>query len=78
MLTALPEVNRTDTQDIDFNERFSWGGPGEMREGYRDGLVRGLPFPLLTVAESLSLGQEGFSWGGQYRRAGYYCSILLW
>ncbi|XP_034235948.1 dual oxidase maturation factor 1 isoform X2 [Thrips palmi] len=77
-LRALPEANRTEPQDIDFNERFWWGGPGDMRQGYRDGLVRGLPFPLLTVAESLSLGQEGFSWGGQYRRAGYYCGILLW
>ncbi|XP_052128152.1 dual oxidase maturation factor 1 [Frankliniella occidentalis] len=77
-LRALPEVNQTEAQDIDFNERFSWGGAGDMRQGYREGLVRGLPFPLLTVAEALSLGQEGFSWGGQYRRAGYYCAILLW
>ena len=49
-----------------------------MGESYREALVRGLPFPILTVAEYFSLGQEGFAWGGQYRAAGYYGSILLW
>jgi len=49
-----------------------------MQVGYRTGLSRGLPFPLLTVAEALSLNAEGFSWGGQYRHAGYYTSFLLW
>ncbi|XP_046994995.1 dual oxidase maturation factor 2-like [Schistocerca americana] len=66
------------TQDIDFNERFRWGGPGEMGDSYREALVRGLPFPILTVAEYLSLGQEGFAWGGRYRAAGYYGSVFLW
>ncbi|KAJ9589691.1 hypothetical protein L9F63_017097, partial [Diploptera punctata] len=75
-LTAMPEGNVT--EDIDFNERFSWLGSGEMGESYREALVRGLPFPILTVAEYFSLGQEGFAWGGQYRAAGYYGSILLW
>lgn len=75
-LRAMPRGNWTD--DIDFNERFSWLGPGEMTESYREALVRGLPFPILTTAEYFSLGQEGFTWGGQYRAAGYYGSILLW
>nr|CAD7590112.1 unnamed protein product [Timema genevievae] len=66
------------TEDIDFNERFSWLGSGEMGLCYREALVRGLPFPILTVAEYFSLGQEGFTWGGQYRAAGYYGAILLW
>ncbi|KAL1137842.1 hypothetical protein AAG570_009538 [Ranatra chinensis] len=64
--------------DIDFNERFSWLGSEEMGESYRAALQRGLPFPILTVAEYFSLGQEGFRWGGQYRAAGYYGSFLLW
>lgn len=49
-----------------------------MGESYREALVRGLPFPILTVAEYFSLGEEGFTWGGQYRAAGYYGSIFLW
>ncbi|XP_021932842.1 dual oxidase maturation factor 1 isoform X2 [Zootermopsis nevadensis] len=75
-LRAMPGDNWT--EDIDFNERFSWLGSEEMGESYREALVRGLPFPILTVAEYFSLGQEGFAWGGQYRAAGYYGAILLW
>lgn len=49
-----------------------------MGNSYKHALKTGLPFPILTVAEYFSLGQEGFAWGGQYRAAGYYASILLW
>ncbi|KAL1463553.1 hypothetical protein WDU94_015294, partial [Cyamophila willieti] len=77
-LCALPTDNSTLIEDIDFNERFSWRGSYEMGESYREGLIRGLPFPILTVAEYFSLGQEGFAWGGQYRAAGYYAGVLLW
>ncbi|KAG5675538.1 hypothetical protein PVAND_005434 [Polypedilum vanderplanki] len=66
------------TQDIDFNERFNWNQANDMGNSYKDALKRGLPYPILTVAEYFSLGQEGFAWGGQYRAAGYYASIWLW
>jgi len=74
-LRVLPENS---TEDIDFNERFSWLGSTEMGESYREAMVRGVPFPILKVAEYFSLGEEGFTWGGQYRAAGYYGSIFLW
>lgn len=76
-LAALPIGNWT-ARDIDFNERFSWEGANDMSTSYKSALRRGLPYPILTVAEYFSLGREGFSWGGQYRAAGYYASILLW
>lgn len=76
-LTALPVGNET-VRDIDFNERFSWAEANDMGNSYKNALKRGLPYPILTVAEYFSLGREGFSWGGQYRAAGYYASILLW
>ncbi|XP_069683373.1 dual oxidase maturation factor 1 isoform X2 [Periplaneta americana] len=75
---TLTAAGNWTAEDIDFNERFAWLGSGQMGESYREALVRGLPFPILTVAEYFSLGQEGFAWGGQYRAAGYYGSILLW
>lgn len=64
--------------DIDFNERFYWESAGQMQKNYRKALKQGLPYPVLTVAEYFSAGQEGFSWGGQYRSAGYYATIMLW
>lgn len=49
-----------------------------MGNCYKHALKRGLPYPILTVAEYFALGQEGFAWGGQYRAAGYYAGIMLW
>lgn len=49
-----------------------------MENSYHMALKRGLPYPILTVAEYFSLGREGFAWGGQYRAAGYFASIMLW
>lgn len=76
-LSGLP-VGNWSTPDIDFNERFNWNEANDMGNSYKKALKRGLPFPILTVAEYFSLGQEGFAWGGQYRAAGYYASIWLW
>ncbi|KRT83226.1 hypothetical protein AMK59_4641 [Oryctes borbonicus] len=49
-----------------------------MGNSFREALSRGLPFPILTVAEYFNTGQEGLSWGGQYRTAGYFAIIMLW
>lgn len=77
-VAAVSRYNYTAPADIDFNERFAWLGAGAMAASYAEALRRGLPFPILTVAEYFSLGLEGFAWGGQYRAAGYYAGILLW
>lgn len=78
-LSGLPDGNSSVAPlDIDFNERFNWNLATEMEHSYKGALKRGLPYPILTVAEYFSLGEEGFAWGGQYRAAGYYASIWLW
>ncbi|KAF5287283.1 hypothetical protein FQR65_LT02156 [Abscondita terminalis] len=64
--------------DIDFNEQFMWLTSDKMGTTFKEAIKRGLPYPILTVAEYFSLGQEGLSWGGQYRAAGYFGSIMLW
>lgn len=77
LLIALPVGNWT-IRDIDFNEQFRWDAAHDMQNSYHMALKRGLPYPILTVAEYFSLGREGFAWGGQYRAAGYFASIMLW
>lgn len=64
--------------DINYNERFHWIEPMQMRREYHQALERGLPYPILTVVEYLSQDDGGFSWSRQYRAAGYYTSMLLW
>lgn len=49
-----------------------------MEESFREALQRGLPFPILTIAEYFTTGQEGLAWGGKYRAAGYYAIVMLW
>eukprot|EP00096_Caligus_rogercresseyi_P016540 TRINITY_DN923_c0_g2_i1.p1 TRINITY_DN923_c0_g2~~TRINITY_DN923_c0_g2_i1.p1 ORF type:complete len:546 (-),score=186.52 TRINITY_DN923_c0_g2_i1:259-1896(-) len=77
-LSARPSANSSGLLDINFNERFTFAGAQELKEGYRAALVKGLPFPILTVAEYLAVDAEGFCWGRSYREAGYYTSIALW
>lgn len=66
------------SEEINYNERFNWVEATQLKMEFRDALVKGLPFPILTIAEYLSQNMEGFSWGGKYRKAGYYTSIMLW
>ena len=49
-----------------------------MVNGYEAALHKGLPYPILTVAEYLAWNEEGFGWGRTYRYAGYFSSIALW
>jgi len=75
-LKAMPIYNQS--SDIDYNERFHWIGATQMKEDYHAALVKGLPFPILTVGEYFTVDAEGFCWGRNYREAGYYTSIFLW
>jgi len=76
-LLAMPEFYNK-TMDVAFNERFDFERPDQLKEEYKKGLKKGLPFPILTVAEYMSVDAEGFCWGRNYRQAGYYCSFFLW
>lgn len=71
-------VNDYLREDIDFNERFHWVSSDDIHDEFREALVKGLPYPILTVVEYFNVDDEGFSWGRQYRLAGYYGSIVLW
>ncbi|XP_029834115.1 dual oxidase maturation factor 2 isoform X3 [Ixodes scapularis] len=75
-LQATPRYS--DSEEINFNEKFTWFGPTQIQKDYREALVKGLPFPILTIAEYLSQDLEGFCWGRRYRLAGYYAFALLW
>ncbi|ENN76058.1 hypothetical protein YQE_07431, partial [Dendroctonus ponderosae] len=75
---TLQAVSSNSSLDIDYNERFNWIDSSQMGESFKKALIRGLPFPILTVAEHFTVGQDGLAWGGQYRAAGYFAIIMLW
>ena len=62
-----PITKMFQSMDVHFNERFSWEGPTQLKEEYRDALVKGLPFPILTIVEYMAVDAEGFCWGRTYR-----------
>jgi len=60
-LQAMPIYNQS--SDIDYNERFHWVGAEQMKHDYKAALIKGLPFPILTVGEYFTVDAEGFCWG---------------
>ncbi|KAF2980444.1 hypothetical protein EK904_011248 [Melospiza melodia maxima] len=69
----VQQINET----INYNEHFSWSFGEDYELSYSQGLHRGLPSPILYVAEKFS-GQSPCGVHGQYRIAGHYASAMLW
>ncbi|XP_014483534.1 PREDICTED: dual oxidase maturation factor 1-like [Dinoponera quadriceps] len=88
-MKAEPEENTPLAKEqIDYNERFPWTwdqgrigfGPyaGLLQRTFREGQRKGLPIPILWIAEYFVIDGEGIRFGRFYRTAGWYCHILLW
>ncbi|XP_037306942.1 dual oxidase maturation factor 1 isoform X2 [Pungitius pungitius] len=72
-LKGNPVVQFNET--IDYNEMFSWHDT--MEEEYGEALERGLPNPILYIAEKFTLSSPcGLIF--QYRYSGRYASATLW
>ncbi|NXI12838.1 DOXA1 factor, partial [Irena cyanogastra] len=69
----VKQINET----IDYNEHFSWSFGADYERSYSEGLQKGLPSPILYVAEKFSR-QSACAVHRQYRIAGHYASAMLW
>ncbi|XP_070564580.1 dual oxidase maturation factor 1-like [Ptychodera flava] len=80
-------VNQVGEQ-IDYNERFTWVwdqgrigfGPfaGEISREFREAQWKGLPYPIIWIAEYFVLDGENIRWGRSYRTAGFFTHLCLW
>ncbi|VDO81864.1 unnamed protein product [Soboliphyme baturini] len=61
-----------------YNERFFFTEMKAMQSNLVEALRKGLPYPIITVIEYMSVDKAGFLWGRGYRLAGYYTNMLLW
>lgn len=89
-LKGEPEIQQVGgvNETINYNEHFSWEwrqgrfgfGPfaGRFQQEYRAAQFRGLPLPILWIAEYFTFDGEGIRWGRHYRQAGWYSHIVLW
>ncbi|XP_009891444.1 PREDICTED: dual oxidase maturation factor 2 [Charadrius vociferus] len=73
MGNPVNQVNET----IDYNEHFAWSFDADYDHSYSEGLERGLPRPILYVAEKFTT-QNPCSMSKQYRISSHYASATLW
>ncbi|XP_045438957.1 dual oxidase maturation factor 2 isoform X3 [Pipistrellus kuhlii] len=71
--TPVQQLNET----IDYNEQFSWRLGEDYAEEYEEALERGLPDPVLYLAEKFTPSSPCGLYR-QYRLAGRYASATLW
>ncbi|NXT99229.1 DOXA1 factor, partial [Buphagus erythrorhynchus] len=67
------QINET----INYNEHFPWNFGADYDHSYNEGLKKGLPSPILYVAEKFSM-QSPCAMHRQYHIAGHYKSLTLW
>ncbi|KAL7640068.1 UNVERIFIED_CONTAM: hypothetical protein RMT77_009482 [Armadillidium vulgare] len=75
-------------ENINYNERFHWTwdqgragfGPfaGQIQREYREAQMKGVPYPILWIAEYFTFDGEGLRFGRYYRHAGWYAHICMW
>ncbi|KAF6129792.1 dual oxidase maturation factor 1 [Phyllostomus discolor] len=71
--TPVRQLNET----ISYNEEFTWHLGKNYAEEYARALEKGLPDPVLYLAEKFT-PTSPCGLHGQYRLAGYYTSAILW
>ncbi|XP_010288702.1 PREDICTED: dual oxidase maturation factor 1-like, partial [Phaethon lepturus] len=69
----VKQVNET----INYNENFAWSFGADYDHSYGEGLEKGLPSPILYVAEKFT-AQSPCGVHRQYRISGHYASATLW
>uniref|UniRef100_A0A8B9I6J7 Dual oxidase maturation factor 2 n=1 Tax=Anser brachyrhynchus TaxID=132585 RepID=A0A8B9I6J7_9AVES len=67
------QVNET----INYNEHFAWSFDADYDHSYSEGLEKGLPSPILYVAEKFTT-ESPCNMHRQYRISGHYASATLW
>ncbi|XP_004609857.1 dual oxidase maturation factor 2 [Sorex araneus] len=74
-LTGTPVRQMNET--IDYNEQFHWRFGENYEEEYARALAKGLPDPVLYLAEKFTPSSPCGLYS-QYRLAGHYASATLW
>ncbi|KAI8507938.1 regulation of thyroid hormone proteinration, partial [Branchiostoma belcheri] len=62
----------------EFWQRVPLQGSSLINREFRAAQYRGLPYPILWVAEYFTLDGEDIRWHRSYRLAGYYTLTMLW
>ncbi len=75
---------------INYNERFSWSDPwyqgrqdfgkfgGRFKQEFRAAKYRGVPYPIMWIAEYFIMDGEAIRWYRKFRLAGWYTLGIMW
>ncbi|NP_001086852.1 dual oxidase maturation factor 1 [Xenopus laevis] len=74
-LIGNPEYQLNET--INYNEEFAWESANQFETSYKDALERGLPFPIVYVAEKFTISSDCGLFQ-QYCISTYYSSGIMW
>ncbi|XP_078286031.1 dual oxidase maturation factor 1-like [Rhinoraja longicauda] len=74
-LKGVPEIQQNET--INYNEEFLWRHGNSFANAYREGLERGLPDPILYIAEKFTPNSPCGVFS-QYRVSSHYASATMW
>lgn len=69
----MNQVNET----INYDEHFAWSFNADYNCSYGEGLEKGLPSPILYMAENFTM-RSACSVHRQYRISSCYASLTLW
>uniref|UniRef100_A0A673TIT1 Dual oxidase maturation factor 1 n=1 Tax=Suricata suricatta TaxID=37032 RepID=A0A673TIT1_SURSU len=75
VILGIPVEQLNET--INYNEEFTWRLGENYAEKYAKALEKGLPDPVLYLAEKFTPNSP-CGLHGQYRLAGHYTSVMLW
>ncbi|XP_032089016.1 dual oxidase maturation factor 2 [Thamnophis elegans] len=76
-ITLLGKPVEQLNETINYNEEFSWRFGSDYDKEFEEGLQRGLPSPILYVAEKFT-DHSPCGMNNLYRIAGHYASATLW
>lgn len=74
-LKGVPEIQQNET--INYNEEFLWTSGNSFADAYRGGLERGLPDPILYIAEKFTPNSPCGVFS-QYKVSSHYASATMW
>ncbi|PAV57267.1 hypothetical protein WR25_04693 [Diploscapter pachys] len=77
MVFSDPLAPHIDMAKLHYNEQFAITDVSSMSRALKSAYKHGLPYPILSVLEYLSLNQDAFDWGKHYRTAGHYTHAAM-
>ena len=76
--TSQARISQKFISQLILNEWITTVPVTDMEHDFNEARIRGLPYPVLYIAEYFTVDSEGLRWHRSIREAGHFVHILLW